>query len=148
MLVSGVQQSDPVTRCMHGYLLKSLFPCWSLQNTESSLLGYPVGPHQLSASYIAVRMHWPQTPDVPSPPLKGVVLSVCSSVAGLWFLKVQHFYLCEDVCCSGFPPVRCPFGLNSCPAGLCPSLACAVSWSGMSCGQCLAIPWTSDGQHG
>lgn len=68
--------------------------------------------------------------------------------AGIWFLKGAFFCSCENVYCLGFAPLRCPSGLNSFSAGLCPSLARTWSWPGVPRGQCLAITWTSDGRHG
>ena len=44
VLVSGVQQSDPVVHIHTVILLQILFPCSLLQNTKQSFLCYIVNP--------------------------------------------------------------------------------------------------------
>ena len=68
MLVSGVQQSDPVIHTHVSILYQILFPLRLLHNIEQSSLCYTVCPCWLSIIYSSVYMSVPNSPTIPSPP--------------------------------------------------------------------------------
>ena len=64
VLVSGVQQSDPVIHVHVSILFQILFPLRLLQNFEQSPLCYTVGPYWLSIFNIVVCTCQSQTPNL------------------------------------------------------------------------------------
>ena len=90
VLVSGVQQSDPVIHVPVSILFQILFPFRLLQSIEQSSLCYTVGPRWLPILYTAMCTCQSQTPSLSlSPHPSGLVTisSFCQSVSLFLFCK-------------------------------------------------------------
>ena len=91
VLVSGVQQSDPVIHIHVSILFQILLPFRLLQNIEQCYLCYTLGPCCLSILNIAVCTYQSQTPSLslplpqPFPPV--TISSFSKSVCLFLFCK-------------------------------------------------------------